>query len=138
MGEYFRRDKNYPSEGISFPFKLNDNGQMVMNCMEEHIRQSILLILQTSKGERVMRSDFGSNLHDLIYSDMSVTTATLIKHEVEDALIRFEPRIDLINVDVTVEPGSLGVLIVKVEYKIKKNGKTFDLLFPFYLEGGDA
>src|SRR5215469_8512125 len=88
--------------GWTFPPEAA-SGDMQMAAYEEDIRQAIRIILGTSPGERMMRPDFGAGLHALVFEPINTTTKALAKHQVEQALIRWEPRIDAVTVAVTAE-----------------------------------
>jgi hypothetical protein len=99
---------------------------------EESVRQSIGIILGTSRGERVMRPDFGCGIHDLVFSTNSPGTAGRIASEVRQALLQWEPRIDVVNIQ--VESGGDGeVLLISIEYRVRTTNNVFNLVYPFYL-----
>ncbi|MCX8131163.1 MAG: GPW/gp25 family protein [Clostridia bacterium] len=136
MRDSTKKDKEFLGAGIAFPFCVDEKGQIKMNSLEDHIRQSIFLILNTAKGERVMRPDFGSGLNRLVFSNIDIATKALVKHEVEVALTRFEPRIKLLHVDVKDDARDKGVLSITLEYKVRQTDTVFNLVYPFYLERG--
>ena len=115
---------------------VDGNGLIAMNSLEDHVRQSILLILQTARGERVMRPDFGAGLHDLAFEPLSQATITLARHHVREALIRFEPRIEVLNVDAAIEPKQQDHLTIHLQYRVRSTDTTFNLVYPFYVERG--
>src|SRR5690349_19505038 len=69
------------------------------------VRQAILLLLSTRPGERVMRPEYGCDLHRLVFSPNDATTAGLAIHYVRQALERWEPRIDILRLDADVDRG---------------------------------
>src|SRR5215470_8322240 len=79
---------------------LDETGGMRISEYEESVRQSVWIILGTSKGERVMRPDFGCGIYDLVFEVNSAATAGRVAQEVQDALLYFEPRIDVLDVQV--------------------------------------
>src|SRR6184192_2938461 len=85
-------------------------------------------------GERVMRPGFGCGIYDMVFGVNSSTTASEAAEEVRDALVEFEPRIDVLNVEVS--PGGDGeVLYVSIDYQVRATNTVFNLVYPFYLEG---
>jgi uncharacterized protein len=122
--------------GIAFPLGLDSQGRISMNGLEDHVRQSILLILQTARGERVMRPEFGAGLRKLIFSPLTAATAPLVAHEVKEALIRFEPRIEVLEVKVMDDAKRPGVLLIDIDYRVRRTDTLFNLVYPFYLEKG--
>jgi hypothetical protein len=104
---------------------------------EDDIRQSILIILQTAPGERVMRPNFGCGIHELVFTSLDSTTIQLIRSSVEEALRRCEARIDVLGVTVDEDATIDGKLEVEIEYRVRKTNQTGNLVFPYYFgEGG--
>ena len=125
--------------GVRFGFKdgltgVGVEGDRVAEVSgEDLIRQSIWLILSTAPGERVGRSDFGCGIHNLVFGTQSASTTGSVIHEVESALGRWEPRIDLIGVDTKIDPDEPTVLLIEVEYVVRATNSRFNLVYPFYL-----
>jgi phage baseplate assembly protein W len=109
-------------------------GQLERAYYEDSIRDAIWLILGTAKGERVMRSDFGCGIHDLVFSVNNATTAGLVAKAVREALVRWEPRIELLDVEVTPKPGEPYTLLIRIAYRVRATNNVFNLVYPFYLE----
>jgi phage baseplate assembly protein W len=129
--------KVFLGKGWQFPVAVGDGGAVAVAEYEESVRQSIWVILGTAKGERVMRPDFGCGIYDMVFGVNSSTAASEAAEEVRDALVSFEPRVDVLNVDVS--PGDDGeVLYVSIDYQIRATNTVFNLVYPFYLEGGAA
>ena len=104
---------------------------------EDDIRQSIFIILETARGERVMRPDFGCGIHELVFEAVDSRTLQRIRSEVEDALLRFEARIEVLGVTIDEDATSEGVLMIELEYQVRRTNQTGNLVFPFYFrEGG--
>lgn len=138
------KERAFLGSGLAFPLSVDGQGHFAMNSLEDHIRQSIQLILKTAKGERAMRPDFGTGLHNLVFEPISSTTKALVKHEVEEALIRFETRIDVLEVRVTDDQEqqdksvmSEGKLFINLQYRVRRTDTIFNLVYPFYLERGE-
>jgi uncharacterized protein len=124
--------REFLGAGLAFPLGL-DQGQLRMNSLEDHVRQSIGLILETAKGERMMRPDFGAGLRDLAFAPLDAATVALVAHQVRDALVRFEPRVDVD--EVTVRTGDQdGTLLIHLRYRVRRTDTMFNLVYPFYLE----
>lgn len=121
--------------GWSFPVGVDGDGKIAMARYEESIRQAIWIILATARGERAMRPDFGCGIHDLVFAVNSAGTSGRATSEVRQALLKWEPRIDLL--DVQVSPGGTGeVLLIRIEYRVRATNNAFNLVYPFYLQGG--
>jgi phage baseplate assembly protein W len=129
--------KPFLGVGWAFPIVLNDDGEIQLAEYEENVRQSIWLVLGTAKGERVMRPDFGCGIYDLVFEVNSPSTAGRVAQEVQDALLYFEPRIDLLDVQVQAA-GAGEVLLISIEYQVRATNNVFNLVYPFYLERNPA
>ena len=119
--------------GWKFPVSL-ENGKVEMAVYEESIRESIWIILATAKGERKMRPDFGCGIHDLVFAVQSGETSGRVASEVRQALILWEPRIDLIDVSVRSDDSEPTRLLIQIEYRVRATNNRFNLVYPFYVE----
>jgi phage baseplate assembly protein W len=128
--------KVFLGSGVGFPCQLNQQTQdLHIAQYEESVYQSILMILGTAKGERVMRPEFGCGIYELVFEPQTATTAGTVSQMVQEALLRFEPRIDVLDVQVTAQAESMGeVLRVNVHYQVRATNNAFNLVYPFYLE----
>jgi phage baseplate assembly protein W len=138
MAEDFGASKEFLGAGVAFPLALDAQKQIAMNGLEDHVQQSILLIMRTAKGERVMRPDFGADLDKLAFEPLSPATIARVQHQVREALVRFEPRIDVLHVTATVHPTEKAGLLIHVEYRVRQTDTVFNLVYPFYLERGEG
>jgi phage baseplate assembly protein W len=72
----------------------------------DHLRQSILDILTTYPGERIMRPEYGSRIRDLIDRPVNAQWLADLYHEVAYAIARWEPRVKVQRVAATMDtPG---------------------------------
>ena len=119
--------------GWGFPIDVDpETSEIMLAEYEESVRQSIWIILGTAKGERVMRPDFGCGIHELVFAVADAGTAGRLASEVHDALLLWEPRIDVLDVDVT--PASDGELLIEIQYQVRATNNVFNLVYPFYLD----
>src|SRR5215471_11499194 len=120
--------------GLAFPMRLDPSGSIALVAREHKIEQSIRLILATAQGERPMRPDFGSGVHNYVFSSDDTVTAGRLAYEVRAALERWEPRIDLTNVGVSSdEVHGDACLLIDVGYAIRGTNDSRNLVFPFYV-----
>jgi phage baseplate assembly protein W len=87
---------------------------------EENIRQNITIIIGTRPGERQMLPDFGCRIHDLLFAPNTGATAHIAARHVDQALRRWERRIEVQKVDARADPS--GAIRVEVVYKIVSTG----------------
>ena len=128
--------KDFLGIGWKFPVTIDATGKIAMSQFEEDIKEAIRIILGTARGERVMRPDFGCGIHELIFEPINVATTGLIESSVQEALTRYEPRIDLIDVTVIDNEANVGKLKVSIDYRVRATNNEFNLVYPFYLKEG--
>lgn len=111
--------------GISFPFRLGVKGGVVMSgttaLSSPHIEESIIQILNTSVGERVMEFNTGVNLSSSLFEPNDESIVTMIKYEILQALETYEPRIEVTLDDINVsssEEGNPSLLVVEINYRV--------------------
>ncbi len=100
--------------------RISSTGGIEMVGDNGAVRQSILLLLTTATGERVMRPDYGCDLQRLVFSPNDATTHGLAIHYVRKALDRWEPRIEILRLDATANEGDSGRMDILLEYRVKK------------------
>jgi phage baseplate assembly protein W len=125
--------------GVGWAFPVHPDpvgGDAALAAYEDDVRQAILIVLATEPGERVMRPDFGAGLNALVFEPLGAGTAALVRHRVEEALVRWEPRIDSVDVHVRAD-GSAHRLLVEIDYRIRATNTFYNLVYPFYLLEGD-
>ena len=127
-------DIDFLGVGWTSPAKPDENGQIMVAKYEDAVRQSIEMILSTAKGERVMRPDFGCEIHDKVFSPNSSGTVGQIVSDVRSALIKWEPRIDVLDVDTIPDSSQPNVILIQVNYQIRTTNNIFNLVYPFYLQ----
>jgi uncharacterized protein len=121
--------------GWAHPVRVRPAGDGIATAAyEASIRDSVWLILGTAPGERVMRPDFGCGIHDLVFATASATTLGQVAREVRDALVRWEPRAEVLAVDAAPDPAQPSRLLIRVDYRVRTTNNQFNLVYPFYLE----
>lgn len=129
--------KEFLGRGWAMPIAVDPRtGHVATAEYEDDVRQSILIILETAPGERVMRPNFGCGIHELVFTALDSTTLQRIRSEVEQALQRYEARIEVIGVEVDEAASAEGTLLVQIEYRVRKTNQIGNLVFPFYFQEG--
>jgi phage baseplate assembly protein W len=123
-------------KGWAFPVGVS-GGQVATAAYEEDVRQAIQIILGTDPGERVMRPAFGAGLRAFVFEPMTPATLEALRQRVQDALVDWEPRIDVESVGVTPVPQD-GKVLIDVAYRVRATNAHHNLVYPFYLEEGPA
>jgi len=117
----------------SFPPRLSDRNRVGLVDYDTNIKQAIYVIINTVPGERVMRPEFGCEIHSLIFHPANEQTAAVAERYVREALIRWEPRITLKDVTVTPGASERGELFINLVYQIKGQHDVRSLVYPYYL-----
>lgn len=124
---------NFLGQGFATPMQTNVRGGIQSARDAEKVRESILTLLGTQYGERLMRPTFGCNLKTLVFAPNNLATASLAQHYVREGLLTGEPRI-LLD-DVTVDTDNVhGRLVIHVRYRLRSTYEPQNLVYPFYLQ----
>ncbi|MCL2931286.1 MAG: GPW/gp25 family protein [Trichodesmium sp. MAG_R03] len=127
-------DLSFLGTGWSFPPTFNkDTGTVEMVSNEEDIRESLEIILSTGPSERIMQLDFGCELSQFMFEEITQSLITRIRGTVSDALLEHEPRIEVD--DISVEEGEeQGLLLIGVSYTVRATNTRSNMVYPFYLD----
>ncbi|MGH3450247.1 MAG: GPW/gp25 family protein [Haloechinothrix sp.] len=121
---------------VSGGLSTTATGTVAMVEGDDAIRQAIMLLLSTVPGERLMRPDYGSHLHRLLFAVNDQTTAGLAIHYVRQAIERWEPRVAIVDVDAASDPGLPEQLNIRLTYRVRAGVATEILVYPLDLSGG--
>lgn len=131
------KSKDFLGRGFAFPPRIDSaTGQFVMVESEEDIRQSIYIILMTRLKERAMLPDFGCDLHEYIFELPDSDFEIRIGSEVREALMRYEPRIMNVSVEVDTRDLPNGTVYLNINYTVRATNNPNNLVFPYYLVEG--
>jgi phage baseplate assembly protein W len=124
---------SFVGAGLAFPLRLDAVGSVALVSSDAEIQEAIHLILATVPGERPMRPEFGCGVHQFLFAPADGGTAGLMALEVRRALDRWEPRITVTNVDVSVDEVERNCLWIDIGYEVLGNNDPRNLVFPFYV-----
>jgi phage baseplate assembly protein W len=131
------RQRDFLGVGWSFPTAADPaSGDVSLSAYERDVKEAIRIILQTAPGERVMRPEFGCGIHDLVFAEINATTVAAVDASVRDALTTFEPRIELLDIAVDPIEALSGLLLIKIDYRVRRTNQTDNLVYPFYFKEG--
>ncbi len=125
--------------GWSFPpdFDWRSNS-VTMVSEDEDIKQSLEILMSTAPGERVMNPSYGCGLKSLTFENISESTLTEIRDVIDRAVLFFEPRIKVDNIDIDVESIYDGVITIHLYYTIRKTNTRGNMVYPFYFREGEG
>jgi phage baseplate assembly protein W len=125
------------SQGGGYGHGLQVGLHSELGMVEEaaSVRQAILLLLSTAPGERVMRPGYGCDLRRLLFMQNDNTTAGLAIHTVRQALLRWEPRIEIEHIDAGPDPDDPARLDIYLEYRLRQSQEKQQLQYSIDLAG---
>ncbi|WEF34308.1 GPW/gp25 family protein [Pseudoduganella chitinolytica] len=126
--------RSFLGTGWAFPPSFSRAGGTTMVDDDVDIRESLVILLSTRPGERVMRPLYGCNLHALVFEQVSETVVGAIRQAVASAVERCEPRVQVVLVTVLPGPDLDGVLPIEIVYRVRATNTTHNLVYPFYVE----
>jgi phage baseplate assembly protein W len=130
--------KAFLGVGWAYPVQPNTaHTDAALAVYEDDVRDAVRIILETDRGERVMRPDFGAGLRDFLFEPVNQTTLALIQHRVEEALITWEPRIRIEEITLQLSDSARTRIDIKIEYVVRATNTFYNLVYPFYLQEGE-
>jgi len=135
-------DKAFLGSGWSFPPEFHrhaDSLGVKMVVEEADIAESLGILLSTSPGERLMQPSYGCGLQAMVFETINQSTITRLKDLIDRAVLFFEPRITLDDIDINTEDALEGVLKIRLNYTVRKTNSRSNIVYPFYyLEGSQV
>ncbi|MCR6642798.1 MAG: GPW/gp25 family protein [Sporocytophaga sp.] len=135
-----KHKKTFLGIGWKFPPTFDKtSGSIMLVSEEEDIRESLFILLSTKPGERTMLPEYGCDLNKMIFESIDSSLITEMKGMIENAILYFEPRIILNEIDISQDRTNDGLLLIDVQYTIRKTNKRSNMVYPYYiLEGNEA
>ena len=119
--------------GIAFPLQVDRRGGIALAHDETDVDQAIGLILGTAPGERPMRPEFGCGVHDFVFDTIDAATVARMETEIRDALDRWEPRVEVMELDFDLDGTARGELLITITYRLRATNHVRNLVYPFYV-----
>jgi hypothetical protein len=120
-------------KGWRFPILPDASGCLGFIEGDANVEQSVHILLMTQLGERVMRSDFGTQAPRLVFSPGSTQYLRLLENTIREAVVNWEPRIDLTSVTAEADPTDTYRVTVSISYTVRQTNTSTNLVFPYYL-----
>ena len=108
-------------KGIKFPFQVGQSSLPKSATDDELIRDSLIQLITTRTGERVMRPDYGSNAYAFVFESNNALLSNLIRAEIQGVVAKYEPRVQLIDIQVEQQDASV---IVTLQYIVLATGNV--------------
>jgi hypothetical protein len=130
-------DRGFLGRGWAFPPEFDASTRAVrMVAGEEDIHESLRILFSTITGERVMRPDYGGGVEEHAFTPMDPSSVTMLIGVMRDAILRFEPRIVLDDIDVDTSREIDGVLAFRLTYRVVSTNTRSNVVYPFYFKEG--
>jgi phage baseplate assembly protein W len=126
-------ERGFLGTGVGFPVAPDEDGHLRTATGTEDVEQAIRILLGTSKGERVMRPDFGCGIHDYAFAVVDATTLTRVETSVREAIARWEPRVVVEDVTASTADLDEGRLLIEIRYRVRATNAPGNLVYPFYV-----
>jgi phage baseplate assembly protein W len=119
--------------GLAFPLQADQRGELALAHGVTDIEQAIRLILGTAPGERPMRPEFGCDVHDYLFDTIDAEVIGRIDVAIRTALDRWEPRIEVTDIDYDLDERDHGRLTITISYRVLATSRLYNLVYPFYV-----
>lgn len=136
MGKLKIDENTFLGRGWSFPptFTRGDNGVTLVDEVED-IKQSLIILLSTIKGERIMQPDYGANMEELLFEPLNVSFAKRMSVKIERAILFYEPRIKTDDINFN-QDNENGLVEVRIDYTIIATNNRRNIVYPYYINEG--
>lgn len=129
--------ENIIGRGWAFPPAFDPHtGEVSMTSGEEDIMQSLHLLFSTQIGERVLELSYGSNLAPLLFNNISLSEKTVLESRIEQAILYYESRISLHQIEVDVTQIMDGIVRILIDFSINQTNNRLNMVFPFFIKEG--
>ncbi len=129
--------RSFLGRGWKYPVEVDRSGGVAAAEFEESIRQSLLIILGTAPGERVMRPAFGCHIHDLLFSPNTLATSTVAAEYCVESLSKWEPRIQDVEAEAQPSEDDPNRMDITIKYRVRATNTSRNLVYPFYIRRSD-
>ena len=119
--------------GVAFPMRVDARGGLSISRYEDDVVEAIRIIIGTAKGERPMRPEFGCGIHDYVFEAIDAYTIGRLDYEIRVALDRWEPRIDIVDIEFDDAGAGAGRLLIDITFQLRSTNDVRNLVYPFYL-----
>jgi phage baseplate assembly protein W len=127
---------DFIGRGWRFPPKVNTQGGLSWSDGPQRVQDAIWLIVATGLDERLMRPRFGAGVSDYVLQANSAVNRTALADAIKNALVQWEPRIELEGVRVDPVSGEPSQVLVAIDYTLRSTNELFNVVYPLYLEEG--
>ena len=147
MKKIIHSEKAFLGRGWSFPptfiktmemeaGAMKEVGKLNMSVAEQDIYESLLVLLTTLPGERIMEPRFGCDLREMLFEPMDTTFIGYIEDLIATAVLLHEPRIKLNRININTDNVIEGRVDIELDYTVRSTNSRFNFVYPFYIKEG--
>jgi len=129
-------NNSYLGTGWAFPLRFLKDKGVALVSLEEDIKESLQILFATTPGDRIFRSDYGCGIRQWVFEEMNLSTKTLIIDSIRQAIVFFEPRIEIEKIDLELTHITEGIIRIDLDYKIRQTNNRSNMVYPFYFKEG--
>ncbi|MCK0509718.1 GPW/gp25 family protein [Aromatoleum buckelii] len=126
-------NREFLGVGWRFPLQVTPSGRIAQARYEQRIEEAIVIVLSTVPGELPMLPEFGCGIHNTLFAPNDSRTVALVVHDVRQALTRYEPRIDVLDVHAETTLDAPNLLLIRINYRVRETNSIGNLVYPFYI-----
>jgi phage baseplate assembly protein W len=131
-------ETNFLGTGWGFPpsfENLSEGVEMVSG--ERDIKQSLIILLNTSLGERIMKPEYGCGIRNFVFQETDNSHIHVLKDIITNAILNYEPRVKVEEINIDTENYLDGVITIEIDYFIITTNTRSNIVFPYYLSEGN-
>jgi phage baseplate assembly protein W len=129
-----KEEKSFLGQGWAFPPGFSrSTGTSILVREDEDIQQSLIILLSTRLGERIMQPQYGCNLHHVVFEKADKSTITFLRDSIESAILYHEPRIKVLEIRTRLEGDQSDRIFIDIVYLIRATNTRSNLVYPFSL-----
>lgn len=127
-------EESFLGRGWAFPPAFTHGGaEVAMVAGAEDVHESLRILLGTLPGERVMQEEFGCDLPGVQFEEMDQGLVNTMTRMIGDAILEYEPRVTLDQLEVDDDEAVAGLLLIRIDYTIRATNSRYNMVYPFYL-----
>lgn len=126
--------------GPAFPFSRSETGGLSYKEDIERINQSLFILFETPKGDRLMMPEFGSDLHKYRFDPLDKVLMERIRYTITEDIRRWEPRISLTSIEFLADQNAIdnSTLYISISYRIINTDVIANYVYPYKLSTYDT
>lgn len=124
---------DFIGRGIMWPMRVDQSGSIALTAGADDLDSSMRIVLATAPGERVMRPRFGCAIWDLLFEPVNANTMGLMAVAVREAIGQWEPRVEVLDVQIVPDVTTDGRVHIEIDYRVKATNDRRNLVYPFYV-----